>query len=311
MKNIETYKRWLKFLNKTKSLLSSLQYKEVITPTLVSSPAMEAYLHGFKIEDESLYLPTSPEFSLKKLWLSGDEEFLKIYEVSKAFRAKEEQGPFHLNEFTMLEFYDNSLNINEFIRLSIKLVSSLLSLNVSNLVEVVSIPELFKALTGEKLKPDYQINDYKRICTALGVQYDESDSLNDLFQRLYLEVIEPSLSPRDLIVLKDYPPFLSALAKVNSVGWADRFEVFFMGLELANGYNETFDSNLIKERWIAENKIREDLGFKPHPYDEDLLKATKNSSFDSGCGVAMGLERIYYLSEKLKGSEIELKHTKY
>ena len=309
MKNIETYKRWLNFISGVRKLMISDGYKEVMTQTLVESPAMEAYLDGFKIENETLYLPTSPEFGLKKVWLSGDSEFKKIFEISRSFRANEDQSPFHLAEFTMLEFYQNDLKFTEFIEDVFKICKSILDLPKSFEASVVSLPEFFCALTGIDLKSDFSECEMKSVCERLKVKTSKGDSLNDLFQRLYLEVIEPSMSKKDFIILKDFPPFLSALAKISTKGWAERFEFYFDGLELANGYNELLDHYAVKERWSKENQIRSSLGLKVHPVDYNLLSSLKNETINQGVGVALGLERLFYLKEKLQGRAVTLDET--
>ena len=309
MNNIKTYKKWLSFILEVKKTMDHLDFKEVITSTLVESPAMEAYLEGFKIEGEDIYLPTSPEFGLKKIWLSGDLEFEKIYEVSKSFRAKEDQSPFHLPEFTMLEFYQCAGHFDEFIESVFGVCKALLDLPKNFKASYVSLPALFHSLTGLKIEPEHSIEDFRSLCLSLSIHVNEDDSLNDLFQRLYLEVIEPSISKKDFVVIKDYPPFLSGLAKISNKGWAERFEFYFQGIELANGYNELLDETEVKKRWDEENNIRERNGMKKHPLDEKLLSVLKKSKVKEGYGVAIGLERIFYLSEKTKGNTIALEDT--
>lgn len=309
MKSIETYKRWLNFLSDVKNFMLESGYKEVVTQTLVESPAMEAYLEGYKVEGEDWYLPTSPEFGLKKVWLSGDVEFKKIFEVAKSFRAKEDQSPYHLSEFTMLEFYSDSLGFDEFVGEVGDLCRRLLGLSDSFKPTHVSLPEVFHSVTGEELRSDFTAVDLRAVCERLRLGFSDDDSINDLFQRLYLEFIEPSLSKKDLVIIKNFPPFLSALATISKDGWAERFELYFDGLELANGYNELLDPDLVQKRWEKENLIRVMMEKKEHPVDQGLINVLKNRRVDQGVGVALGLERLFYMREKLLGRAIELSGT--
>ena len=309
MKNIETYKRWLSFLSDVKSFMIACDYKEVITQTLVKSPAMEAYLEAYKIEGEERYLPTSPEFGLKKIWLSGDREFSRIFELARSFRAKEEQSPYHLSEFTMLEFYNDSLSFDEFINEVSNLCKKFLNLSSDFKPSYVSLPDTFFALTGLELHPNFTEIDFQSLCKRLRVGFSESDSINDLFQRLYLEFIEPSVSKKDFIIMKDFPPFLSALSTISKSGWAERFEFYFGGLELANGYNELLDPILVQKRWRKENQVRVMMGEREYPLDQDFLKLLEIRNINQGVGVALGLERLFYIKEKLKGRAIKLEDT--
>ena len=310
MNTLEIYKNWLGFISDVKNQIKALGYKEVISPTLVDSPAMEAYLDGFKIEGYDLYLPTSPEFGLKKIWLSGDPELSKIFEVSKSFRANEENTRHHLPEFTMLEFYNDELSFDEFVEQVSSLCMNLIGFNKTSKAIHVSLPEVFYSLTGFKLTPESNSADLQSLCKKLKVSCAKSDSLNDLFQRIYLEIIEPSLSKKDFVILKDFPPFLSALSKISAEGWAQRFECYFDGVELSNGYNELLDASLIEKRWGDENNIRLSLGLKPHPLDKNLINMHKKTKIQSGVGVAVGLERLFLLKEKLLGFSITMADTK-
>jgi lysyl-tRNA synthetase class 2 len=309
MKNLETYKKWLHFLSLAKTLLIKAGYTEVVTPTLVESPAMEAYLDGFSIRELNKFLPTSPEFGLKKIWLSGDPELNHIFEIAKSFRAEEEQSPFHLKEFTMLELYTRAEDFEIFKRDMAKLCLELIGLPSTQVISCVSLPEVFFSVTGERLESYFKRDELYLLCEKLRVGVSDDDSANDLFQRLYLEFIEPALSKKDFLIVKDYPPFLSALSKISEEGWAERFEFFFDGLELANGYNELLDPQVVEQRWRQENELRLLLGKKEHPIDQELIEAHKNRGLDKGFGIAIGLERLFYLKEKLQGRRIHLKET--
>ena len=98
-----------KGLRLIRSFFSSHDFVEWPTPQLVVSPGLEVHLQGFVthyLDDRGLsrrcYLPTSPEFSLKKALCAGME---RIYEICHCFRNGGETGPLHQCEFTMLEWY--------------------------------------------------------------------------------------------------------------------------------------------------------------------------------------------------------------
>src|SRR5690606_23754026 len=72
---------------------------EVLTPTLVPSPAMEEHL--FPVAAADGYLRTSPEFALKRVVAAG---LHRVYEIGSCFRDRE-RGGWHGREFTMVEWY--------------------------------------------------------------------------------------------------------------------------------------------------------------------------------------------------------------
>ncbi len=315
-KRLKTYKLWLEFLEEVTETLRSKGYLQVVTKKLVKSPAMEASLHAFKVQDDTatdeLYLSTSPEFSLKKIWLQGEKEFSKIFEIAASYRAREEleSSTLHLSEFTMLEYYQSSIKAKDFKMEMLEICKKLLGLPAYVKSYSVSLPDLFYRLTGFELKPRVTKAELNHICKKLNIITCETDNLNDLFQRVYLEVLEPSLSPKDLIVLTDFPPFLSALANINDRGFSDRMEIYFLGVELCNAYSELLDAEVVKKRWNFENIQRKSDNLEPHPIDTDLVKALEAKKISQGFGVAFGLERLFLLREKLKGYVIDIKDTK-
>jgi lysyl-tRNA synthetase class 2 len=73
-------------------------------------------------------------------------------------------------------------------------------------------------------------------------------------------------------------------------GTAERTEVFYRGLELANAYHEEHDAGAIRERWSRNNEIRRLRGVAEHPIDERLLETL--GSMQGVSGIAVGLERL-------------------
>ncbi len=67
-------------------------------------------------------------------------------------------------------------------------------------------------------------------------------------EQAYHEIIEPQLARRESVILYDWPADQAALAKVREDAhpgihrFAERFEWFVRGVELANGYHELTDA---------------------------------------------------------------------
>lgn len=299
--NLNKYKLWLDFLSRVEAYFDQKGFLRVRTPNLVPSGAMEASLYSLKVEKEPYFLPTSPEFALKKLWHTGLAP--KIYEISPSYRARE-LGNLHLTEFTMLELYESEIDLNNLIELAAAFLTKVL--NLESTCKILNLNALFLAFTGFALEPESDVDFLKSVLSFHSLDFPETASWTDLYHIVYLNKIEPLLSKSSLIVLKNYPPQLAALAKINQSGWAERAEFFYKGVELGNAYDELFDLEETKLRWEKENQICKEESEFPHPIDEVFLKTLSESKVKSGAGVAIGLERVFSLTQDQDSTNIKV-----
>jgi lysyl-tRNA synthetase class 2 len=108
-------------------------------------------------------------------------------------------------------------------------------------------------------------------------------------------LIQPRLGGDRLDVVTDYPSSQAALARLNPDGrTAARFEVFYRGVELANGYHELGDAEEQAARFEADNCARRSAGKRPVRVDRQLLEALQAGLPDCA-GVAVGLDRLLML----------------
>ena len=103
----------------------------------------------------------------------------------------------------------------------------------------------------------------------------------------------PALATDGLVVIDHYPAEQAALAKLNPKDErvAERFEIFFQGLELANGYRELLDSIELRERFEKDRCQRATIGAEEVQPDPALLAAMEQGLPDC-CGVAVGFDRL-------------------
>lgn len=271
----------------------------VKTPILVPSPAMESSLHAFKVGGSDFYLPTSPEFALKKLWFSSLSD--KIFEIAPSFRAKE-LGASHLDEFTMLEFYIEGGFFEDLKSVTTGFLNSCFEKDMKPVS--LALPELFWERTSFELKPDSDEDFLRSVLDYHSIEHKKLQSWTDLFHMILINLVEPLFCQERLIYIEDFPPQLSALAKINKRGWASRLEIYLGGLELGNGYDELIDSEELKRRWLKENALREEERFAPHPFDKELIDLAKMTKLRQGIGMALGLERIFYLLNPAKDIKV-------
>jgi elongation factor P--(R)-beta-lysine ligase len=111
-------------------------------------------------------------------------------------------------------------------------------------------------------------------------------------------LIEPQFA--GLNIIRDFPSTQAALAQVCQSGdelVAERFEVYFNGIELANGFHELTDPIEQRRRFVEANRERKKLGKEILPLDENFLSALELGLPDS-CGVAVGFDRLLMLQMK-------------
>jgi lysyl-tRNA synthetase class 2 len=91
----------------------------------------------------------------------------------------------------------------------------------------------------------------------------------------------------------DYPVEVSPLAKArpDDPRWADRFELFIAGMEVANGFSELNDPLEQRVRFLEQLKQRERGDLEAHAMDDDYIRALGHGLPPTGgCGV--GIDRL-------------------
>lgn len=266
---------------------------EVFTPTLgestIPDPAIESF--SFPISAKPYFLQTSPEFYMKRLLAEGSG---CIYQISKVFR-REELGRLHQPEFTMLEWYrvgfDDFQLIDE--------VDQLLQLVLKTKPAVrFTYNQLFKKFLDIDLNEITDrdlINQAKQSTNAM---VNDSWSKDELLDLLLCERIEPELAQIDTpVCVHDFPVSKAALSKIvrrSGQEVAARFEFYYRGIELANGFYELTDPEEQRARFIKDNQFRLNNRQNTIPLDEKFLKSL--TGLPECSGVALGLDRLIMLA---------------
>lgn len=294
-------------------------FLEVDTPILQICPVMDAHIHGFATEikgvdlkvKETLYLHTSPEFAMKKLMVGGIE---KLYQICHVFRNAEGSKR-HRPEFTMIEWYRTNADYTDImddceglLRACMKAVS------VDSMhyrghdcdpfqeFERLSVCDAFHKYADINL--ENYLNDtegFRGKLNALGLHTAEDDAWDDLFFRVMDEYIEPKLGMERPTFLYDYPLSMASLSKPKQSDprFAERFELYVCGMELANAFSELTDAKIQQERFVAEMDLKEKIYGERYPIDNDFIEALEHGLPESG-GIALGIDRLVML---LTGAE--------
>ena len=254
---------------------------EVDTPLLSPYAPIDAHIDLF--ETEGGYLHSSPEYGMKKLLAEGSGD---IYQLGHVFR-KEEEGPLHAAEFTMIEWYRVETSLKTFLQENIDLFSLFLP-HVPH--EILSYDAAFKEAVGIPYTepPEALMARGKELGFDL---HDPSDVINLLWGC----VVEPTLGQGTLTIVTPYPEKQAALAQVSN-GTAERFEFYYQGIELGNGYHELTDPIEQQGRLDQANQERIALGKASLPYDPTFIKALEKGLPDC-YGIAWGFDRLLMLKE--------------
>ncbi|MEX2305708.1 MAG: EF-P lysine aminoacylase EpmA [Waddliaceae bacterium] len=265
-------KKRAEMLRKVRHFFLEREILEVDCPALSSHGSVDAYIDLIEVKgsQSSLkgFLHSSPEYRMKELLSCGSGD---IYQLSHVFRDGE-FGPKHRPEFMMAEWYRVNFTFREMIEETVEFIRLFIG----------DLP--YHTLTYQEAFQTYaQVDPFE-------TKWDD-DRLNEI---LGIEV-EPHLGKDQLTVLTHYPATQSALARVEEP-CSLRFEVYYEGMELANGYYELTEPNEHLIRFEKQNAIRESLGKQKISPDPTFLHALERGLPDC-CGVAVGFDRLFMLQQ--------------
>lgn len=295
--NFNTLRIRANILTKIRNFFSARDVLEVETPLLCTSTTTDPYIHSFITEyrsNQKLFLQTSPEFPMKRLLAAGSGP---IYQICKAFRS-DELGRKHNPEFTLLEWYRPDFDHFDLMQEVDDLLQELLGTHPG---QRISYTELFQqhlaidphSSTITALKQCAKEND---IVLSSDINIQDKDVWLDL---LLTHCIEPHLGQTVPTFIYDYPASQAAFAKKHpdNANIAERFEVYYQGMELGNGYHELLDANEQKQRFQMHNNKRKTLGHDEMPLDAKLL-AAMTKGLPPCAGIAIGVDRLVLLATK-------------
>ncbi len=297
-------KKWFEYLSLIRTFFKEKRFQDVKTPTLVACPGTEPSLEVFETEfvlgskKTTFFLPTSPELNLKKLLVEGAE---RIFEIAPVFRNGELTDKHH-PEFTMLEWYRSFANLSAIKMDMIEMIEYVSDqLKVERPVEVLTftVPDLFLKHCQFELKPTTSEDELKNLAAKLQIDVSGAQSIDDYFYLIFMEKIEFQWPADRLVFVEKYPPYQAALARIGSDGWAERFEVYWNGLELANAFHELNNPDTQRQRAEEDLAKKKLLGKKQITLDADFFEALDYGMPPSG-GIAVGLERLYMALFKKK-----------
>ena len=301
-----------------RSYFAAEGFTEVECAALQVSPGNEAHLHAFATERlrtdgtrQPFYLHTSPEFASKKLLAAGER---KIFAFAPVYRNRE-RGDLNAPEFTMLEWYrveapydsviEDTLNI---VKVAAKAAGSTAFAFRGKQADPfaqpvrITVADAFREFAGIDLaatlgrEGETDRDTLARQAAGAGIKVTADDTWSDIFSRILVERIEPRQGLDRATILDEYPRAEAALARAaaHDERFAERFELYLCGVELANGFGELTDPAEQRRRFEHEMDEKQRIYGERYPIDEDFLEAL--ADMPPASGVALGFDRLVMLA---------------
>jgi len=303
-----TFKARTAAMSSMRRFMEDNGFMEVETPMLHPIPggaAAKPFVTHHNALDMEMYLRIAPELYLKRLVVGG---FDRVFEVNRNFR-NEGVSVRHNPEFTMMEFYAAYTDYKWIMNFTEQVIrQAAIDSNGSAVLTYggreLDLSKPFQRLTIieaiDKYAPGYtpeQLGDAEFIKTELkkfGVKPFATAGLGALQLALFEETAEAQLWEPTFIV--DYPAEVSPLARASDTreGVTERFELFMVGREIANGFSELNDPEDQAARFLAQVAAKDAGDDEAMFYDADYIRALEYGMPPAG-GCGIGIDRLMML----------------
>jgi lysyl-tRNA synthetase class 2 len=302
----EKFKKRSHIVQAIRNFLLKHDFLEVETPMLHPIPGganARPFVTYHNAYDMELFMRIAPELYLKRLVIGGIE---RVFEINRNFR-NEGISTKHNPEFTMLEFYMANGDYKDGMELTEKLINIAVEHTFNSSYVKFADQELdfnvpFRKMTVEeslveigKLTPD-QITEENidKTLNNHGVEVGKLAGHGAKLFALFEKLVESKIVQPTFIT--GYPVEVSPLAKRDPEDKevTSRFELFCMGMEIANGFTELNDPFDQAERFRKQVESHEQGDEEAHKFDADYIKALEYG-LPPTVGVGLGIDRLVML----------------
>ncbi len=308
--NKETRDRFMlrsKIISLIREFFISKGFLEVETPmlhTIVGGANARPFMTHHNALDIDMNLRIAPELFLKRLIVGG---FEAVFELNRNFR-NEGIDHTHNPEFTMIEFYWAYHTMEDLMKLTRELFDFLFEkLNLPKKLEygdmIIDFDD-WKTITyrdalinigkiPEEILED--IEKMKKYLKDAGVEIEEHiDNKGKLWAELFDEFVEDKLINPTFVT--EFPIEISPLARRSDKNpeFAERFELFIAGREIANGFNELNDPLDQYERFKAQLEAKKKGDEEGMDMDYDYIRALQYG-MPPTAGEGIGIDRLVML----------------
>ncbi len=304
----DTFMKRSRIIRKVRDIMVGEGYLEVETPMMHPIPggaAAKPFITHHNALDMQLYLRIAPELYLKRLVIGGLE---RVFEINRSFR-NEGMSTRHNPEFTMMEFYEAYADYTRMMELTETVIRECAREATGHTVieyqgRLIDLSKPFERLTVTqaiiKYNPHYteaQMHDrawLKAEIERLGGKLVVTDGIAGLQFSLFEATTEEKLWDPTYII--DYPLEISPLARASdsNPGITERFELFIVGREHANGFSELNDPEDQAARFLEQARAKDAGDEEAMHYDADYVKALEYGLPPTG-GCGIGIDRLVML----------------
>lgn len=262
-------------------------FLEVDTPLRLPLVLPERFIEPLTSED--FCLQPSPELCMKRLLARGCP---KIFQICHCFR-KGEKGRLHHEEFMMLEWYRLDADYRQLVA-DCEALLAFLAINLERF-----LPAAVAFAWPENMREDFLAGGERLTVAEAFSRYApircDAALTDGLFDEILVAHVEPRLGFSRPTFLMDYPAQLASLARLSPIDGriAERFELYYRGIELANGFSELTDT-LEQRRRFGDEIIAIEGAGKPRPQIPEKFLADL-AKINDACGIALGLDRLIML----------------
>lgn len=280
-------------------------FLEVETPMLqvmhggATARPFKTFSNAYEMD---LFLRIAPELYLKRCVVGGLE---KVFEINRNFR-NEGADSSHSPEFAMIETYEAYGDWNSMAELTITLIQDAAKevfgshvvkhhngreLDLSGKWSEVSLFDAISDAVGEKVSAQTSNDDLKKIATKLGIKCDPKWVTGKLAEVIFEHAGVSKLTGPTFV--KGFPIDTSPLVRAHreTLGIAEKWDLYIEGFELATGYSELIDPVIQRERLVEQTKLAATGDLEAMGLDEDFLKAMEYGMPPMG-GMGMGVDRL-------------------
>ena len=288
-----------------RNTFNARNFLEVETPMLqvmhggAAARPFKTFSNAYEMD---LFLRIAPELYLKRCVVGGLE---KVFEINRNFR-NEGADSSHSPEFAMIETYEAYGDWNSMAELTRTLIQDAAKevfgshvvkhhngreLDLGGKWSEVSLFDAISDAVGEKVSAQTSNDDLKKIATKLGIKCDPKWVTGKLAEVIFEHAGVDKLTGPTFV--KGFPIDTSPLVRAHreTLGIAEKWDLYIEGFELATGYSELIDPVIQRERLVEQTKLAATGDLEAMGLDEDFLRAMEYGMPPMG-GMGMGVDRL-------------------